>query len=184
MPRPKPKRLWTFDELSAKMPETNQPTELWDGELIMSPAPRPSHQKIVYRFARHLEDFVTSRQLGEIILSPCDVVLSQSRVVQPDIIYISRARQGIIQNQIRGVPDLVVEVISEGSWRRDRLDKKALYEQCALPEYWIVDPERRTIEVFVLKAGAYQLHCRAAGDEPATSPLLEGFSLSFQQLET
>ena len=182
MPRPEAKRLWTFDELAAEMPETNQPTELWDGELIMSPSPRPSHQKIVFHFARLLEDFVIARQLGIVHISPCDVVLSQSRVVQPDVIFISQAKEGITQNQIRGVPDLVVEVISEGSWRRDRIDKKALYEQYGLPEYWIIDPETRAIEVFVLDQGAYHLHCRASDDEPANSKLLSGFALSFSQL--
>ena len=129
LPRPKAKRRWTYDEFAAESPESNLPTELWDGELIMSPAPRPSHQQVVALFWQALNGFVSSHQLGKVFISPCDVVLTQSRVVQPDIIYISRARQGIIRNQIRGVPDLVVEVISEGSWRRDRLDKKALYEQ-------------------------------------------------------
>jgi len=68
----------------------------------------------------------------------------------------------IIQDRIRGVPDLAVEVISPGSWKRDRGEKKALYEQVGIAEYWIVDPESRSIEVFSLAKGVYQLHSRAA----------------------
>ena len=111
----------------AKLPETNMPTELWDGEIIMSPAPRPSHQEIVLNFASVLKHFVTAKKLGKVFVSPIDVVLSQRRVVQPDIIFIAKARFEIVQDCIRGVPDLAVEVISEGSWRRDRVDKKGLY---------------------------------------------------------
>ena len=183
MPQPEAKRLWTFDQLAAEMPETNQPTELWDGELIMSPSPRPSHQNIVAHFWQALNTFVSTHDLGRVFLSPCDVVLTQTRAVQPDVLYVSRAKLGIIKDRIEGVPDLVVEVISEGSWRRDRIDKKALYEQSGLPEYWIVDPETRTIEVFVLDQGTYRLHGRASDAEPASSRLLAGFSVSFSQLQ-
>ena len=80
------------------------------------------------------------------------------------------------------MPDLVVEVISEGSWRRDRLDKRALYEQFSLPEYWIVDPESRTIEVFTLIKGAYKIYNKAVERERAASKLLPGFKISFDDL--
>ncbi|MEK7684723.1 MAG: Uma2 family endonuclease [Verrucomicrobiota bacterium] len=180
--RPRVRRLWTFDEMVAKLPETNMPTELWDGEIIMSPAPRPSHQEIVLNFASVLKHFVTAKKLGKVFVSPIDVVLSQRRVVQPDIIFIAKARFEIVQDCIRGVPDLAVEVISEGSWRRDRVDKKGLYEQFGLPEYWIVDPESQTIEVFVLDKGAHRLHARAGLGQTAVSRILPGFNLNWEQL--
>src|SRR6185503_4594800 len=116
--RRKTKRLWTYDEMVAELPETNLPVELWNGEIIMSPAPHPDHQRIVKRLCEKMDRFVSARKLGEVFLSPLDVV-----------------------------PDLAVEVISEGSWQRDRIQKKALYEQFGLPEYWIIDPDSRTIEV-------------------------------------
>ncbi|MBI4025437.1 MAG: Uma2 family endonuclease [Verrucomicrobia bacterium] len=176
------KRRWTYDELLAEMPETNQPSELWDGELIMSPAPHPKHQEIVARIWQAIDQFVSARQLGKVFLAPLDVVLSPRRTVQPDVIYISKGNQDVIQDGIRGVPDLVVEVLSEGSWRRDRIDKKALYEQSGVSEYWIVDLETRTIEVFALVAAAYQLHAKATDAQSAKSKLLKGFSLSFDQV--
>ncbi len=183
MPRPKAKRLWTYDEMLARLSETNQPIELWDGEIVISPSPHPSHQEIVFNFARLLRDYVSAQNLGKVFISPLDVVLSPRRVVQPDLFFVSLANRGIIQDHVRGVPDLVVEVISEGSWRRDRIEKKALYEQFSLPEYWIVDPESRTIEVFALAAGVYQRHARAEGGQTVSSKILPDFSVSFNQLE-
>ncbi len=182
LPRPKAKRLWTYDEMIAELPETNLPTELWNGEIIMSPAPHPDHQRIVARFYKKLDRFVEARGLGEVLFSPIDVVLTRHRVVQPDVLYVSKLRRDIIQKQINGVPDLAMEVISEGSWQRDRIQKKALYEQFGLPEYWIVDPDSRSIEVFALVNGGYQLHGKASGAEIVGSKLLAGFEISFSEL--
>lgn len=180
--RPKARRLWTYDEMVAELPETNLPTELWDGEIVMSPTPTPSHQKVVFRLARLLEDFVKVKQAGTVLVSPLDVVLSPHRVVQPDLFFISKARSDIIQDRIRGVPELAVEVISQGTRKRDRVEKKALYEQFGISEFWIVDPESRLIEVFALVKGAYQLHSKAADTAPAKSRLLSGFKVSFDEL--
>ncbi len=119
--RPRRVRLWAYDELSAKLGETNQHIELWDGELIMGDAPTPNHQASVFELAKAIDGFVRENKLGRIFVSPIDVVLSQRRVVQPDIGFVSTAKQSIIQDAIRGVPDLVVEIISTGSWRRDTI---------------------------------------------------------------
>ena len=75
-----------------------------------------------------------------------------------------------------------MEVISETSWQRDRIQKKALYEQFGLTEYWIIDPDSETIEVFALIKGVYQLHNRGVGAQIAKSKLLSGFSLAFKNL--
>jgi len=182
-PKIQSKRLWTYDEMVAELPETNLPMELWDGELVMSPTPTPNHQTIVLRFSHLLDDFVRQKKAGKVFLSPLDVVLSQHRVVQPDVLFISNGKKNIIQDRIRGVPDLVFEVISPGTWKRDRVEKKSLYEQVGIAEYWIVDPESCTIEVFALTKGAYQLHCRTADAGTAKSKLLSGFGVSFNELQ-
>ncbi len=181
-PKAKAQRHWTYDEIVAELPETHQPIELWNGEIIMSPAPHPNHQRIVGRFYKSLDQFVGKRGLGEVLVSPCDVVLTQKRVVQPDVLFISKARLGIVKNYVDGVPDLAMEVISEASWQRDRIQKKALYEQSGLLEYWIIDPDSQTIEVFALVKSAFQLHSRAVGAQMAKSKLLAGFSLAFRDL--
>jgi Uma2 family endonuclease len=182
LPRLKTKRLWTYDEMVAGTRETNSPVELWNGEIIMSPAPNPAHQDIVLNFAQRLKGFVTKGRLGKVYVSPVDVVLTQRRVVQPDVLFIAQDRLKIVKDFVDGVPDLAMEVISEGSWQRDRIQKKALYEQFGLREYWIVDPDSRTIEVFALVKGVYQLHSRAVGAQAAKSKLLAGFSVSLNDL--
>lgn len=181
-PQAKAKRLWTYAEMVAELPETNLPVELWNGELITSPAPHPNHQEITLNFAYALKKFVTRAKLGKVYASPVDVVLTLRRVVQPDVLFIAKARLGIVKHCIDGVPDLAMEVISEHSWQRDRIEKKALYEQAGLPEYWIVDPDSETIEVFALTEGVYQLHSRANRRQAAKSKLLPGFGLAFKEL--
>jgi len=183
MPRPAArKRLWTYDEMVAELPESNLPIELWDGELIMSPTPNPTHQRLVFNLASLLRDFVAAKKLGEVFLSPLDVVLTQRQVVQPDVFFVAKSRLHLITDRVRCVPDLAVEVLSPGRRRRDRVDKKELYQQFGVREYWIVDPEARTVEAFVLEKGEFKLHSLAEQGEIATSKLLSGFTVAWSQL--
>jgi Uma2 family endonuclease len=106
------------------------------------------------------------------------MVLAPRRSVQPDVVFISTARLGIIQDRIMGAADLVAEVISPESRRRDRFDKRDLYEQHKVREYWLIDPEAQTVEVFHLRAGEYELVGRWRPGEQARSRLLKGFSFA------
>lgn len=175
-------RRYTYDELVAEMPETNQPHELWDGELIMAPAPFFSHQKIALRFYRVLDDWITPRDLGEVIASPIDMVLSPHRAVQPDAAFIAKERLGIIERAIMGPVDLVAEVISLGGRNRDRIEKRDLYEQYGVKEYWIIDPEPQTIEVLYMVNSRYELAMRCGAGGMAASRLLPGFEIKVDWL--
>jgi Uma2 family endonuclease len=179
---PKATRLWTYADMVAELPEANTPVELWNGEIVISPTPSPSHQSIVLRFVRRLDDFVTDAKAGKVFVSPLDIVLTPHRVVQPDVLFIAEHRLNMVTDHIEGAPDLAVEVVSASSWNRDRVEKKALYEQAGVQEYWIVDPDSQTIEVFALAKGVYELHSRAQGDETAESRLLPGFKTIFREL--
>jgi len=179
-----PARRYTYDELVAEMPETNGPSELWDGELIVSPSPSFFHQEVVLRFYRHLYEWVTNRKLGKVIAGPIDVVLSPHRVIQPDVAFIAAARLGIIGRVINGPVDLAVEVISLGHRQKDRIEKRDLYEQYGIKEFWLVDPEAQTIEVLHLQDGRYVLHLRAGSGQAAGSKLLPGFEMPASELFT
>jgi len=176
------KRRYTYEELVAEIPETNQPSELWDGELIMSPAPSFYHQKLVLWFYRRLHDWVSNRKLGEVVTGPIDMVLSPHRVTQPDVAFIAQDRLGIIARAINGPVDLAVEVVSLGNRNRDRIDKRDLYEQYGVKEYWIIDPEAKTVEVLCLEEGRYQLLMRCTPGQTARSKLLPGFEIPVQPL--
>lgn len=176
------KRRYTYDELAAEMPETLQPHELWDGELFMAPTPSFYHQEIALRFYEALSHWVRSRQLGKVIAAPVDMVLSPHRVVQPDVAFIAKDRLKIIQRVIMGPVDLAAEVISLGGRQRDRIEKKDLYEQYGIKEYWIIDPEPQIIDVLFLEADHYVLVKRCARGEVASSRLVSGFSIPVDEL--
>lgn len=175
-------RRWTFTEMVAELRETNQPTELWDGELIMSPSPSFFHQDIVDRFHDALKAWVREHRLGKTAVAPLDMVLTPRRAVQPDVVFIASDRLGIIGESVRGAADLVAEVLSPGTRRRDRIEKRDLYEQHGVKEYWLIDPEARTVEVLHLERGEYRLAGRWQPGEQAASRLLKGFTVPVASL--
>ncbi len=176
------RRRYTYAEARAQLPETNQPCELWDGELTMSPAPSFYHQKVALRFYKALDAWVSARGLGEVIAAPVDMVLSERRVMQPDVAYISRARLGIIEHAIMGPADLVAEVVSLEGRHRDRIEKKDLYQQHGVQEYWIIDPEAQTVEVLFQEQNTFQLVQRSRPGDRAASRMLSGFELDVREL--
>jgi Uma2 family endonuclease len=168
--------------MTAEMPESNQPCELWDGELIMSPAPSFYHLEVTLRFYRRLYDWVSQHRLGKVVAGPIDMVLSPHRVTQPDVVFISEARLDIISGVIHGPVDLAAETISLGNRSRDRIEKRDLYEQYGVREYWLVDPEAQTVEVLCLEDGRYQLFVRGLMGQGALSKLLPGFEVGVADL--
>jgi len=132
--------------------ETLRRRELVWGVVREPPAPFYGHQALVTRLAALLEPHVRAKQLGRVCVAPIDVVLDARRhlVVQPDLVFVSAARLSIIQNQIWGAPDLVVEVLSPGTARHDGTTKLAWYGQYGVGECWLVDPRDRRLEVVTL----------------------------------
>ncbi len=170
-------RRWTYDELLVALPETNVPIELWEGEFVISPSPSFFHQQLIDRFHDALKAWVRPRDLGQTCVAPMDMILTQHDVAQPDVLFIAKDRLAIIQDRVRGPADLVVEVISPGSRQKDRIEKRDLYEQHGIKEYWIIDPDAQTVETLFLEAGQYRLVGRWRPGETARSRLLEGFTL-------
>jgi len=148
----------------------------------MSPAPSFFHQEIVIRFFKVLDAFVSAGRLGKVTLAPVDMILAPRRAVQPDVAFISNERRAIIGDRLSGAADLVAEIISPESRRRDRFDKRDLYEQHGVKEYWLIDPEASTVEVLHLVNGEYQLAGRWHPGEKAASKLLPGFEVSVSEL--
>ena len=126
--------------------------ELLDGELLMVPAPTTTHQIVSRNIEFLLHGFVRLHRVGTVLYAPVDVVLgvgNTREIVQPDVLYISRERGSILfKEEVRGAPDLIVEVLSPGTEERDRTYKKHLYGRYGVREYWIVDPDNAMIEVY------------------------------------
>ncbi len=144
--------------------------ELIDGELYVTPSPVPDHQRVLLRLARVLGPRLEAVHEGEVFIAPLDVHLPSGDVVQPDVLYVAKGNRGIIQDWIRGVPDLVVEIVSPTGAERDRIVKRDLYARNGVPEYWIVDPGERSVEVLRLAGKQYRAAGWFRGDMILRSP--------------
>lgn len=129
--------------------ESNRRRELIFGMVHDPPSPFPFHQELVTRLASLLHQHVVAERAGTVYVSPLDVVLDDARglVLQPDILFVATANQAIVRDRIWGAPDLVIEVLSAGTHRRDRVAKRAWYLHYLVKEYWLVDPVNRAIEI-------------------------------------
>ena len=152
--------------------------QLLDGEMVVAPAPSDRHQAIVVRLLVAMFQFVSANGLGQVRVSPYDVVLSEYDVTQPDILFVSNARAGIItEANIRGAPDLVVEVLSPGTAQYDRGYKRTLYSRSGVLECWLVDPEAQTVEVLAVGDQGLELQATYHRDQSLHSRLLPDFAL-------
>lgn len=123
--------------------------ELVWGVVRDEPAPDFIHQVLVTEAAAILREHVRERGLGEVCVSPVDVILDEAKalVVQPDVVFVSNERLHIVRDRIWGAPDLVIEVASPGTARRDRTTKLEWYRTYGVAECWLIDPNTRTVEV-------------------------------------
>ncbi len=170
-------------ETYASLPDDGNRYEVAGGRLeLMSPAPSPTHQSVSYELHALLKS--GCRQDYFIFSAPIDVVLSETEVRQPDVVMIHRSRQSqITKRGIFGSPDLVAEITSEHSRRRDKVHKTKVYAKYGVPEYWIVDLTNFTLEQYVLReSGMYELIEVYAEDEPVRSERLACVSFSMADL--
>lgn len=164
-----------------RLPE-GAPYQLIDGELIMTPSPLFSHQDLVLKIAVVLKAYVDKKNAGIVIISPMDVYLAETEVYQPDIIFISNDKKEIIKDRVHGVPDLVVEVLSPSNAYFDLVHKKNVYEAAGVKEYWIVDPQEKTIEVYENVEGQFRLHAKTKQTGTIGSKLIDGFTIELKDL--
>jgi len=160
------------------MPDDGKRREIIDGELFVTPSPLSKHQIAVGRIAAAFFRYLDDHPIGELLLAPLDVILSDYDVLEPDLLFILNEHRSIIQDWVRGVPDLVVEVLSPTTARQDRGPKLKAYARFGVPEYWVVDLEQRVVEVYQLAEQGYRLAQTLHEQEKLASPLLSGFALN------
>lgn len=168
---------WTEKDYFS-LPETNSIVELSEGRLIITPSPTDQHQSILLNLIFLIGNYVRTNNLGIVRFSPLDVWLYEGTVRQPDIVFMSNEHKNRITDKRWNIPDLVIEVLSEGTAKVDKEDKYREYQKAGVSEYWIVDPFKQTIEVFALENGAYTLLGRWGAGEIAHSKLLAGFQVA------
>jgi Uma2 family endonuclease len=160
-----------------ELPDDGRRYEILDGELAVSPAPGTRHQGVSGNLAFILHGHVREHRLGRVYAAPIDVILSRRTIVQPDLVFVAAGRESIItERAIEGHPDLVVEILSPDSSRRDRVAKARLYARLGIRHYWIVDPVARTLEAYEVVGRKYRrvaIHQGAAKVRTAPFPELE-----------
>lgn len=175
------RKLYTYEDYMGL--NGQEQYELLEGELFVVPSPSTNHQRVVGRLYTILNTFVYDNGLGEVFTAPTDVVFDNHNIFQPDILYISKERLSIIKKlNIQGAPDLVVEVLSPSTIKRDRFDKRRLYFAHGVKEYWIVDPDNRLIETFTQGDSDLQKAGVFSEETLLTSTLLPGLQLELTKI--
>ncbi len=161
----------TYEQL-CELPDDGRQYEIYDGVLVVNPSPFWPHQDFLTRLTAAFHNAIRDR--SKVFQAPLDVVFTQINVLQPDLLFVREENLEVLHDVVRGVPDLVVEVLSRGTAARDRAAKKRTYARFGVPEYWIVDLRRKTIEVHRLApgGGAYDLAAALRPGDRATTPLL------------
>jgi Uma2 family endonuclease len=172
----------TFDKFR-ELPCDGKRYELVHGEVHVTPSPTTRHQMVLQNLAISLGAYVIANHLGEIYTAPLDVRLSEDTALQPDLLFISNASAGIIQEGwIAGSPDLVVEVLSPATAAHDRATKLRIYAETRVAEAWLIDPRAKIVEVLKLHEKKYLVDATLAGDLALVSSLFPGWHLSLHDL--
>ena len=157
------------------IPPDGKRYELIAGEVHVTAAPSPSHQRLVQRFLRILEDHFRSPM--EVLISPLDVVLTPHDVVQPDLVVVADSAQ-VSDRGIEGAPLMIVEVLSPATARFDRTTKAQRYAALGVPHYWLVDPTSRQVECYRLAGGEYQSVATGSAEATLSHPDFPGLHIS------
>jgi Uma2 family endonuclease len=163
---------WTYAEFARLPSEGSTRYEIIDDELYVTPAPGRLHQRIVTDLVVQLGAFVRSSDAGELFAGPFDVLFAEGDYMEPDLVFVRRDRRDIISDRgVEGAPDLLVEVLSPSTQRRDRGVKLERYRHFGVPEYWIVDAEARAVEIWKLSEGADEPIVLKAADQLRWQPV-------------
>ena len=145
----------TIMEVFRVLPEGTL-AELIDGIIYMSPAPFDNHQTISMNLSIEMGGFIRYNKLGRFFAAPFDVYLDErSNAVQPDMIVVLKENKSIIKGHVHGVPDMIIEILSKGSYDYDLGKKKKLYQEFGVKEYWVINPATMESIGFGLDRGKY-----------------------------
>ncbi len=166
-----------------RLPEDGNRYEVIRGILYVTAPPPYEHQTIVGELMLTLGSFVRERGLGKALTTPVRLPFGIGSPVQPDLIVLRTGNAPDREvKSFEGVPDLVAEVLSRGTRRRDRTLKLEAYQDAGIPEYWLVDPDQRIVEVYVLKQGKYAQRVRGGEGWEVWSSLFPDFRLKVAEL--
>lgn len=177
-----PRKMYAYQDY-LKLPADGNRYEVIEGELIMTPAPYTIHQRVSRKIVYELISFVEKEKIGELYYAPIDVLLSNINVVQPDILFISNQNFHIItEKNIKGTPDLIIEIISPSTGYYDLIAKQELYEKFGVKEYWLVDPKKQRFEIYENMGQKFELNQRIEREGIITSQVLKGLQINVKKI--
>jgi len=178
--RPAPDVKLTYDDFLL-FPDDGKRHELIDGEHYVTPSPNTRHQRISGRLYLLIGNWLEAHPVGQLFYAPFDVVFSNFDVVEPDLLYMSNARAAEILTvkHVSGVPELVIEIGSPGTRKRDETLKRRLYERTGVTEYWVVDPDLDAIRVYRRSTEGFDrpFELSAEAGDVLSTPLLAGLEI-------
>ncbi|BAF58555.1 Uncharacterized protein conserved in cyanobacteria [Pelotomaculum thermopropionicum SI] len=175
------KAVYTYEDY-CRLPE-GAPYELIGGKLVMTPSPGKKHQIILKRLLKLLDNYVEDKDAGEVLCVPRDVCLAPTEVYQPDILFVAKDRLEIsAEDKVNGAPDMIAEILSPSNAYYDLRKKFKAYEKYGVREYWIVDPEEASIEVYELADGKFRLAAQKEKSGIVSSVVLPGFTIKLEDI--
>jgi Uma2 family endonuclease len=165
------------------LPDDGLRHEIIEGEHHVTPSPATRHQRILLRLSHLLQTYLDTHPVGEIFVAPFDVLLSESNVFVPDLIYLSSARSHLLtEKNLQGAPDLAVEILSPATRRRDRQLKRDVYQRTGVEEYWIIDPDVSAITIHRRAGSRFAPAAPTIAPATISTPLLPGLSVPLEKL--
>jgi Uma2 family endonuclease len=175
----------TYDDFLL-FPDDGKRHELIDGEHYVTPSPNRKHQKVSLNISLRIGNWLEQHPIGQIYYAPFDVIFSTFDVVEPDLLYMSNERAAAVltDDNVQGVPELVIEIGSPSTRQRDETIKRHLYERSGVSEYWVVDPEIDVVRVYRRGAEGFERpqELRADAGETLTTPRLPGLPLPLSRI--
>ena len=179
---PEGKIVLTYEDY-VLLPNDGKRYEILEGEISVTLACSPKHQTASGILLIVLASYIKERKLGKLFHAPIDLILEPTSILQPDLLFVSSAHQRIItERAIEGVPDLVIEIVSPTTTRTDRITKAQIYARHRVPSYWIVDPEKQNIEIYLLEEAVYRLAATLEGKNPMPAPPFEELQIAAADL--
>ncbi len=171
-------KLLTFDDYARLTPPDSGNYELHNGKIIHIPSPLEPHQTLAFKLTLLLGNYIMKNKLGKLLFAPMDVIFSVNDTMQPDILFVTNERLSIIDRQVKGAPDFIVEILSEGNTAKEMSYKKHVFETHGVREYWLINLAKQTITQYENIEDEFIIRNKINSDGTLSSVVFEGFTLN------
>ncbi len=180
---PQPKLL-TFKDYERLTPPDNGNFELHNGKIIFMASPLAQHQTVAFKLTLQIGNHIMAHKLGKLLFAPMDTILTPNDTVQPDLLFISNERLNIIDRQVKGAPDFIIEILSDSNSSKEMSYKKYLYESTGVCEYWVINIEKQIITQYENTEGEFIRRTVAHVTDTLTSFVIDGLQIQVNDILT